>query len=157
MTMRRLADLEGIMGLEFHDALIGDVRYSAEDRSLSVGLSVYETMDSERRTPAFLSVQSMDRATVRLDFPKLASNAFAGTVMNCRLDTEESVARLYLCGGLLEVASKLQSLEPSELPPSVFKATLVSESKQSSVLLAASWCLCLFPTCGVAPISHLAI
>lgn len=118
--MQRLADLEGINGLEFHDALIGDVRYSAEDRNLSVGLSIYETMASGGRTPAFLSVQSMDRATVRMDFPKLASNAFAGTVMNCRVDTEENVARLYLCGGLLEVASKSQSLEPSELPPSVF-------------------------------------
>lgn len=115
--MQRLANLEAIKRFEFHDAVIGDLRYSVLDRDFTVGLSVYESEDAASRIPAVLKVPSLVRAIVRLDFPNLDANASAGNVMNCRVDLEESAARLYLCGGLLEVASAALSMEPNELPP----------------------------------------
>lgn len=89
----------------FHDAVLGDIRYSVARRELDVNLSMYDSSDSAGRNPRTLSFRAATHALVNLDFPQLADYASGGNVQDRSACTARNITWMYLTGGLVECGS----------------------------------------------------
>ncbi|MDQ1061693.1 hypothetical protein [Stenotrophomonas sp. SORGH_AS_0282] len=105
-----LSHLSQLVAVELHDAVVGDVVLSIEDRSVEVSVKLPDSGESQGELHRSCLFKEVGNCLVRLDFSALAEESWAGNVQNCRLDVDAGVARFYLAGGLIECSSRSLAL-----------------------------------------------
>lgn len=150
--MNLIGSIEKLQGVEFHDAVLGDIALSVANQSCVVKLELYKASSSQERVDAELSLMGAAACFIRLDLVALAEEAWAGNIQNCRLDLRQNKVRLYLSGGLFECSPSSVSMMDCLQERAIDKAQSRSGGIDTFGSLAElEFDRCVFDGMGISP------
>lgn len=150
--MNLIDSIEKLQGVEFHDAVLGDIALSVANQSCVVKLELCKASSSQERVDAELSLMGAASCFMRLDLVSLAEEAWAGNIQSCRVDPRQNTVRLYLSGGLFECSPSSVSMRECVQEQVFDEVQSRSRDIDSFDSLAAlEFDRCVFDGMGISP------